>query len=190
MLLWLCLELAAVAFAIPLPVNDSATHSLFGRHTPPLSAVLDMARATLPDCSTGGTAIDVGARGAEETAQMLTANFSTLSIECQTEEFIRIYELLHLDNKLTLLNLCATSDGPAVKSLYNAEGATTLERSALSRPGENRRHQAARRKIEPILSLPLDTLIWKPDGTPNSGIDHPVCGKNFASTCRARLYLI
>lgn len=176
LLLGLLTAPAQRATASASPLNASQPNIKFGRHFPPLSAVLQMARAMKPECASSGTAIDVGARGAEETVEMLTANFSTISIECQAEEYIRIYELLRYDPKLTLLHLCASNHerGPSIVNVFNAEGATTLERSALNRWGEMQRHRASKRKTEPVLSMPLDILVWR-HAEPNSGIEHPVC---------------
>ena len=124
-------------------------------------------------------AFDVGARGAEETAMMLTKNFSTIAVECQAEEYIRIYQLLRYDPLLTLLNICASNKGPGLINVLNAEGATTVEPSALRRHGEMARHRASKRKSEPVLSMPLDALIWhkREDGAvvPADGLKHPVC---------------
>lgn len=111
---------------------------------------------------------------------MLSANFSTIAVECQAEEYIRIYQLLRYEQLLTLLNLCASNSEPGLINVLNAEGATTVERSALVRHGEKARHRASKRKSEPVLSLPLDALVWRKresDGAlvPNKGLSHPVC---------------
>jgi hypothetical protein len=78
--------------------------------------------------------------------------------------------------------MCASNDGPGINILYNAEGATTLQRGTLNHHGERARHQAALRKTVPVIAMPLDMLLWRKaaagrtDLEPSKEMVHPVCG--------------
>ena len=160
--------------------TEQKEEKLFGRHVPPLSAALDFARFSKPGCTQGGSAIDVGARGGWETAEILSADFHAIAVECQPDEYVRLHERWRLNENVTLLNFCASNEGPGIRTLYNAEGATTLERGTLNHRGERLRHKAAKRKSDPVIAMPLDKLIWQAmsnsDGLePASNIVHPIC---------------
>ena len=168
-------------------------------HEPPLSLALSLARMK-PACSRSAksaSAMDLGARSGTETRQILNASFMAISVECQPDEYVRLHEMFRLTERVTLLNMCATNGrGPKVSILYNADGATTLVRQALSHTGERKRHNAAARKMTPVISMPLDHLLWKTPLPPEEpghslslppsdtyvqalqqggGLPHPVC---------------
>ena len=152
---------------------------LFGRHRPPLSAALDFARVTNPACTVGGSVLDVGARGAAETSEILSADYHAIAVECQPDEYVRLHQHWKYNSNVTLLNMCASNDGPEVKILYNAEGATTLQDGTLNHHGERLRHRAALRKTVPVIAMPLDMLLWHKGAAglePSKELVHPVCG--------------
>ena len=141
---------------------------LWGSHSPPFTATLDLARAARPEsCATGGTVLDVGARGGEQTIEALKLNFThVIAVECQADEWYRLRGIWRNTPAVTLLHMCAGND-ISLKTLYNAEGATSLMASTIKgHKAEVQRHAAALVQSDTVVAAPLDNLLWASAGAP------------------------
>ena len=135
-------------------------------HEPPFSLALELAKETQgAACMKGrGTAIDIGARSGTETAEILNEGLYAVAIECQPDEYVRLYAKWRLELNVSLFNLCAGNVGPKVSIIYNADGASTMVHdNAVGHSGERHRYLHSDRKGTPVIMMPLDQLIW---GTP------------------------
>jgi FkbM family methyltransferase len=166
----------AAAAGAPAWFTAGAVNRRWGSHSTPFSAALDFARATKPECKVDGTVLDVGARGGEQTYEALNASFArVIAVECQADEWYRLRALWRNTPEVQLLHMCA-SDAAELKTLFNAEGATTLDYSQIAgHPGEMQRFRKGGRTTDTVVALPLDGLLWTAKGVPSSHLVGPLC---------------
>lgn len=142
----------------------------WGSHEPPFTAALALARATRPGCTSGGGAIDIGARGGEQTWEALSQGYHVIAVECQADEWWRLHQRWRLHDNVTLLHACA-SNGEGVYMLHNADGGSSLVPSSLRHAGEAARSRAFDKKREPVMAISLDRLL----SVAHEAVAHPIC---------------
>ena len=131
---------------------------------------LKVARTHTKVCQKAGRhafVVDVGARGGDQTKEALSYNFSSVAVDCQQSEFVRLVAMFGENENVVLVNACANKAGEyGFKELYQALGSSSMSKSNIMDHGERRKVEK-RRKVT-VLSTPLDPYV--------TSLNRPVCG--------------
>ena len=108
--------------------------------------------------TTGGTVVDVGARGGGETRMAMRLGFSVVAVECSRKAFVSLRDTFQRKPDVSLHFGCA-SDKPGVAQLYDAVDSSSLHKHAVSAGPEVRKLRSGRNKTVAVPLIVLDTLL-------------------------------